>query len=58
MAVNLKVNAEIVERSHIRRSNVKIEEIKMAVITVVSGLEGLLQLLLQAWACQAKLSQA
>ena len=39
MAVILEVNAEIVERSGISRSNVKIEEINMAVITVVTQQE-------------------
>jgi hypothetical protein len=41
MAVNLNVNAdfEIAERLGTSRSNVKIEEIKMAVITVVKRLE-------------------
>lgn len=39
MAVNVKVNAETVERLGISCSNVKIEEIKMAVIMVVTQLE-------------------
>jgi hypothetical protein len=34
MAVNLKVNAGIAERLDTSRSNVKIEEIKMVIITV------------------------
>jgi hypothetical protein len=39
MAVNLKANVEIAERLDTSRSNVKIEEIKMAVLTVAIQLE-------------------